>query len=170
VTCQEKVAAEINTGLYQCEIDNFNASPGSRISVIFENKAVSASLPSLVKPKPVVAIARLEPFPAFIQPAMNTHVTLPSGTPLKVAWSGGKPPYLLRCFPFAGKDELGDPVFQETGISGTRIAVPLTRFIPRMKYGIYLHSDMNQFGFSETIDPASRLKLRSSIATYIFTE
>jgi len=170
VTIMGQPATEPSPGFYRCEISGFSPTPGSLVTVSIAGAPRILPIPPAGREEPLVATATIGSLVAFTNPAPEAHISRASLRPLTISWRGGNPPYSLTIYPFTGKDEVGEAVFEQSGIAGTSVAVPMAYFRTSGKYGIYLSCMMEKFRFSRKIDPGSNFQLRQSRGTYIYIE
>ncbi len=170
VSLQGQGATEYEPGRYRCAIEGYRPSPGAPVTVKFVEMPVSPARPEKPRRVACMASASLPVPPTFTSPAPNARVSLPSITPLTVSWSGGTPPYSLTILPYFGDNNPGKEVFMRSGIMGTSVDVPLRGFRERINYRIYLSCEAGDFTFDKPVDPASRLRMVTSVATSITTE
>jgi hypothetical protein len=140
-------------GKYECLISNFIPVPGTRVSVTFDR---IPKFPGATKPDQtqLIAQATIRQLIAITAPLPDAHVALSATGFLNIEWTGSNHPYYVGIVALPGSGHRLT-VFSQTEVAGTSLSVPLTAFKPNTRHVIHILAVMEQFRFSEIVDPRS---------------
>ena len=130
---------------YQADFD-FPPHAGSPIVLTFRGAEAGAPL--------YTGTAATPPLITFITPGNGARIDLAGSGNLTFSWSGGNPPYQITI-----TQEDGPRVFIATGIGGTSMLVPFSKFTAGNRYRVHLRDAHIRFVFDRPVEPSSNLTL-----------
>ncbi len=143
-------AQELGAGNYKLLTQEPLGVPGKPLQVTIEAPAV------LGQPmQTITATATVAPWIRITAPADEAHAGVNGPAPL-IVWNGGSAPYRLTARP---EDQPDAYAFDESGITASRKAIPMSHFKKGKRYLINVGFEAGDFSFAGNIDRGSRLVL-----------
>jgi hypothetical protein len=158
---------EQSKGHYRKEIQPYSPRTGKMVTVSISPKLLPAG-PARTLTK-IMGTAKTGRLVSFTAPAANATIKLGFIKGVTVSWIPSVKPVSIVIYDITG-GTAGAKVFEKQNVAGGKVTVPARAFRPNKQYGIYLSHTMGDFSFKGKLDPSSKLILRQSAGTYIYTK
>lgn len=145
-----RLAQELGAGNYKLLVQEPLGAPGKPLQVTIETPAL------LGQPaQAITATATVAPWIRITAPADEAHAGVNGPDPL-IVWNGGTAPYRLTARP---QDQPDTYAFDESGITASRKAIPMSHFAKGKRYLINVGFEAADFSFAGNCERGSRLVL-----------
>ena len=173
VKADGKIVPEYQPGRYRETFKGYRVVPGKLVQISVEpSQRLGRINPRTLKYGKISATARVKVPMKFITPRLNAKIKVLPVRKLKITWTSGTGvgPMSFYIYEFTGPNQLAaKAVYENSGTAIGRVTVSTGIFKPDKKYGIYIFRKMGDFRLKQRMASGSRLSLRHSVATYIFT-